>query len=94
MYLIYDSDGKKPRNAAVALANLMDYSIATPDSEIIFLLIGKAIQIRTYVVSVANNNVRSAAMDICSSVTRCFTLLKLDTHSKVLKQAASEERCD
>ena len=76
------------------LANLMDYSIATPDSEIIFLLIGKAIQIRTYVVSVANNNVRSAAMDICSSVTRCFTLLKLDTHSKVLKQAASEERCD
>ena len=85
LYLIYDSDGKKPRNAAVALANLMDYSIATLDSEIIFLLIGKAIQIRTYVVSTANNNVRSAAMDICSSVTRCFTLLKLDTHSKVLK---------
>ena len=41
-----------------------------------------------YVVSVANNNVRSAAMDICSSVTRCFTLLKLDTHSKVLKLRA------
>ena len=95
MYLIYDSDGKKPRNAAVALANLMDYSIATLDSEIIFLLIGKAIHEIDpfYVVSVANNNVRSAAMDICSSVTRCFTLLKLDTHSKVLKQAA-EERCD
>ena len=77
--------GKSREMRRYVLANLMDYSIATPDSEIIFLLIGKAIQIRTYVVSVANNNVRSAAMDICSSVTRCFTLLKLDTHSKVLK---------
>ena len=44
LYLIYDSDGKKPRcGAAFVLANLMDYSIATSDSEIIFLLIGKAI---------------------------------------------------
>ena len=91
LYLIYDSDGKKPR---CGLANLMDYSIATSDSEIIFLLIGKAIHEPrcTVVISTANNNVRSAAMDICSSVTRCFTLLKLDTHSKVL--ASLEERCD
>ena len=55
LYLIYDSDGKKPRNAAVALANLMDYSIATPDSEIIFLLIGKAIhEIDPYVCSICS----------------------------------------
>ena len=79
--------GKSREMRRYVLANLMDYSIATLDSEIIFLLIGKAIhEIDPYcVVSTANNNVRSAAMDICSSVTRCFTLLKLDTHSKVLK---------
>lgn len=79
--------GKSQEMRRYVLANLMDYSIATLDSEIIFLLIGKAIHEIDpfYVVSVANNNVRSAAMDICSSVTRCFTLLKLDTHSKVLK---------
>ena len=84
--------GKSQEMRRYVLANLMDYSIATPDSEIIFLLIGKAIQIRTYVVSVANNNVRSAAMDICSSVTRCFTLLKLDTHSKVLQSKLRARR--
>ena len=86
--------GKSRDAAASVLANLMDYSIATSDSEIIFLLIGKAIHEPrcTVVISTANNNLRSAAMDICSSVTRCFTLLKLDTHSKVL--ASLEERCD
>lgn len=57
-------------------------------TEIIFLLIGKAICSE---VALANNNVRSAAMDICSSVTRCFTLLKLDTHIALSQE--NRRRC-
>ena len=59
-------------------------------TEIIFLLIGKAI-CSCSEVALANNNVRSAAMDICSSVTRCFTLLKLDTHIALSQE--NRRRC-
>ena len=85
LYLIYDSDGKKPKDAAVRVSESDGLQHCYSWQRNNFSVNWKSNTDPFYVVSTANNNVRSAAMDICSSVTRCFTLLKLDTHSKVLK---------